>query len=98
MRTIDERCWNQNQSWNYLSIHCDDQGNRFRVDIRRNAHDDQSHTKVEIWRREGWVFVHSIPIQQCFAAKVCCTDKKAPTDVMRDVAKTLLRLAKEIID
>jgi len=60
--TIQEDLWNARSSWNYTAI-TDHEGTRLRVEIRRNAYDDQSHAICERWDGSTWQQVTSRPIE-----------------------------------
>lgn len=75
---ISERCWLDKigQSWRYQRTSSVTRGGqydspqRIRVDIRRNAHDDQSHARVELWAKDRWSAVVDVPITELACARL----------------------------
>lgn len=69
MEQISVRCWNQNRSWCYEATYKID-NHRFRVEIRRNAYDEQSFARVSRWDGAQWHKVCSKPISECHCKTV----------------------------
>jgi len=63
-KTISERCWCANQSWNYEHLFTVE-GNSLRVSIRRNAYDAQSYARVARFDGSKWQPVASRSIGEC---------------------------------
>jgi hypothetical protein len=65
-KTISERVYQQNQSW-YFERTVLIGGEKLKVEIRRNAYDDQSYGRVMKWDGNEWKQVVHSPIQllQC---------------------------------
>src|SRR5215472_3849800 len=49
---------NVSQSWELTGVYRTRTGTRLRVRIRRNAYNEQSFGKVEVWTPAGWSQVH----------------------------------------
>ena len=45
---------NSSQDVEYFAIYTNPHGNAYRVRIRRNAYDFQSHVKTDVWTATGW--------------------------------------------
>lgn len=62
------KVWLGNQSWHYQSL-WKYGSERLRIDIRRNAYDDQSYARVDIWSRTDnrWNEIASrpFPMMRC---------------------------------
>jgi hypothetical protein len=62
---ISEDLYNRNQSWYFVGVYRS--SSVVRVEVRANAHEDQSHAKIEVWGRDGWNFHASIPTQDWYS-------------------------------
>lgn len=61
--TINERIWNQSQSWHYERIFkfgCGGILHKLRTTIRHNACREQSWAKIERWDGNEWKQIHRI--------------------------------------
>jgi len=54
---LDEQFSTLNQSLNFSRV-VKHNTQRFKVSIRRNAYDNQSHATVSLWTPNGWTEVH----------------------------------------
>lgn len=75
-------------------------GRRLRTVVRRNAYNNQSTAKVELWTPAGWTFVHSIdgcdPIMTTLPNYVTRDMDKAER-LLAEVADLLETIARKII-
>jgi len=73
MREIDLSVRNADNSWYWQQIreYSNKQVHRLRVNIRRNAYDNQSYANIEKWSDErGWVIISCHAITDYPCAKV----------------------------
>ena len=68
IKSLKRKVWNSNQSWYFESLHETDKGEKLRVDIRRNAYDNQCHARVMIfnsdekkWNHLNSIFITDLP-------------------------------------
>jgi len=96
MDTISERCYNQNQSWNYeRTVNVD--GTKLRVQIRRNAYDMQSFARVHIWDGSNWNVVCSRPISECTCKTISYVQDKINDGLFKSDADSILKEAMQIV-
>lgn len=76
--TISTRVYNQDQSWYFQrTAEIKARGNKkhtLRVNIRRNAYDNQSYAKVERWNGTEWKNVVNAPITECECKGIAYVD------------------------
>lgn len=86
---ISIQCYQQSQSWYYTNyLVAEDQS--FRIDIERNAYDQQSHARIYRWDGSQWQLVYSEPIQLCECVKISYTDKNiVPGKFLKDATRLL---------
>jgi hypothetical protein len=99
---VSERLWLQSQSWKFqviVKMPGHPVPRKFRVRIKRNAYDDQSHAKVEVWANNKWESVSSMPIQDCKCAVISYVVRREDFGIglFREDARTLLQEAKQIV-
>ena len=63
--TLQDDLYNADQSWHLHRIVATGDGTRYRVRIRRNAHDFQSWAVAERWSGSAWEKVIERPIGAC---------------------------------
>ena len=65
-KTIAERTWKLNQSWYYELVVATPSKHRFRVQIRRNAYDDQNYIRGDVYSPQfmGWSRLVDKPVTQ----------------------------------
>jgi hypothetical protein len=102
VKAVKQNLWQSGQSWQFesiVSISNDDETQRetFRVDIRRNAYDDQSYWRVEVWRQNGWTFVTSLPCMMAASAAVSYVQKDVDSGPFLQDRDTLLNYACEVV-
>jgi hypothetical protein len=86
---ISERLWKQQQSWHYERVLSVDSA-RFRVTIRRNAHDFQSWARVCLWNGSKWERVVNCPIERLECRRFSYVLRSADIDVFRKDGDSLL--------
>lgn len=93
---IQEDLWNANQSWNYERVQ-QVEGHHFRVRIRRNAYDHQSHATCERWDGDRWRQVISRPIEEMTCSAVSYVTKSPDQLLFQDDACELIALALKVV-
>lgn len=93
---IEEQLYLESQSWNFTQIVATANG-RFRVRIRRNAHDFQSYAIVERWDGERWNEVATRPITACACATVSYVHKTVDRALFAADASDLLQVALQVV-
>jgi hypothetical protein len=78
-KLISMRTWKSDQSWNFQTIINFD-GCKLKVEIRRNAYDNQSFARVKRWDGDQWNIVCSRPITECRCQSISYVSKNI-TDV-----------------
>ena len=96
MKPIQEEFYCQDQSWNYLEVFQDDSGQRFRIEIRRNAYDNQSYARIKRWDGSQWQFVTSVPLATCTCKDVSYVDPSPNINNFKADAAVLRLLAFQI--
>jgi hypothetical protein len=96
MMKIVEQCYKQSHSWCYQKV-VHDNGHTLRVDIRRNAYDEQSHARVERWSGTKWEFVWDKPISACACQTTSYTAENVSPKVFAEDALDLISTAKKIL-
>jgi len=98
MKTISERLYNRDQSWYFERIvRKDVRSAPLKVDIRRNAYDNQSGARVWRWNGSEWKLVVDAPISDCVCRSVRYTNDASVSDFECDFDR-LLNEALEIIE
>jgi hypothetical protein len=94
-KEISERFYPHSQSLWYERV-LDHKGTRFRVEIRRNAYDDQSWARVDRWNGEEWKRVVHAPISACLCKEVSYAARNPTQELFEKDADRLLQEALEI--
>lgn len=74
IKQISERVYNQDQSWYYertVSVG----SHKLKIDIRRNAYDNQSYGRVHRWDGTKWQLVVEAPITELNCSVISYVDK-----------------------
>jgi hypothetical protein len=90
--TVSEDIYNRGQSWNYAGVYCNNSG-QYRVEIRANAYEEQSHATVSVWGVGGWLFHTLLPTDEWYADAPSYTQRELTTEheeLFRWVRDTLL--------
>ena len=99
-RIISTRCYRRDQSWYFeqvVKFSDASQTFKLKVNIRRNAFDDQSGAQVFMWSGTGWNSVVEAPISECHCRGVSyCVDDVKASDFESDCER-LLTEAKFIV-
>lgn len=94
--TISERFYNQSHSWNYertVKI-----GSRkVRVQIRRNAYDQQSYARTHVWAGDAWNLVCSRPISECKCSTVSYVNDGATDRLFKKDADSIIEETVEVL-
>lgn len=96
VKLISELCYNQNQSWNfdrYIEVN----GVKLRIQIIRNAYDNQSRAQVEKWSGDKWEHVYYEPITCCACIRISYVDKNITVKDFEIDYTRLLNIALKII-
>jgi hypothetical protein len=96
MMKVAELCFKQNHSWNYQKVMKSDR-HTLKIDIRRNAYDEQSHARVERWSGTKWELVWEEPITACECKAISYTADHIDTECFRNDAGALMRTALDIL-
>lgn len=96
-KVILEQLYNQDQSWNFIKI-VEIQSHKLKIDIRRNAYDNQSHARIERWNGSEWKLVHHKPIMDCRCAIVSYVEKNVEKRLFEIDADGLLNDAMKIVE
>ena len=98
---IDIRFYNLNQSWYFTRI-CEWNSHKLKVEIRRNAYDNQSYARCYKYDGNKWYIVCSMPIAHCKCKDVTYVMKEERYPTMQELflldSETLLDTAKQIIE
>ena len=96
-KVVSERLYLSSQSWKFNVIVIIS-GRKLRVRIVRNAYDDQSHAKVELWANDKWELVTGMPIADCKCAVISYVTHRENFSIglFREDARTLLQEAVQI--
>ena len=94
---ISEKCYHQDQSWYYTAV-LDQNGHKFRIEIRRNAYDDQSYAKISRWEGSQWQRVHDKPIMDCHCHRISYVQEGVTIEDFSVDANVLLKVAIAIVD
>lgn len=78
-KLISERCYNQDQSWYFertVKVKNEFNERSLRVTIRRNAYDNQSYARVDVWdtSKNVWNRVVNAPITECECKRISYVD------------------------
>jgi hypothetical protein len=99
-KIISERCWKANQSWYYekvIAFASNTRSFKLKVDIRRNAYDDQSHARVYQWDGTKWQLVVKYPIRDCVCQHLDYTMMNVTADSFSTDTLYLLKEALQIV-
>lgn len=96
-KLISEQLYNQNQSWYFIKI-IEIQSHKIKVDIRRNAYDNQSHATIERWNGSEWKLVYQKPIMDCKCKVVSYVEKNVEKTLFEADANELIDTAIKILE
>lgn len=91
--TVSEDYTNRNQSWEYNGLFRNHSG-EYRVHVRANAHEDQSHATISQWGLGGWLFYTSLPTEDWYADRPSYTKPQLTDDQVvyfQEIRDELLR-------
>ena len=78
-KVISKRVWNSEQSWYFETVvellSSDRCLKKAKVEIRRNAYDDQSYARAYVLGDDKWERIVFKPIQLCHAKEISYTQK-----------------------
>ena len=94
-RTISERCYLQNQSWCFERT-VNFEHKRFKINIHRNAFDEQSYARVYLWDKTQWNLVVDAHISECVCKKIDYTQYNVNLLSFEEDYRRLLNEAIEI--
>lgn len=94
---ISEQCYNNSASW-YYTVVLDQKGHKFRIEIRRNARDDQSYAKISRWDGSQWQFVHDKSITSCDCHRISYVQEGVTIEDFSVDANVLLKVALAIVE
>ena len=105
-KIISQSFYQQGQSWQMVGIYEQQNGLRLRVHIKRNAYDEQSFAKLEVFSQteKKWNLVHSKPIQQCACRETSYVlspeefERRGHDDMMLVDRDLLVKVANEILN
>ena len=106
---LSERTWQASQSWYYEAIWemtAGDTTTKLRIDIRRNAYDEQSHAYVWAWHPQDlkWNHLRSIPVEALACLPITYVterdrfEKEEMIEMFRSDRTTLLQDAAEVLN
>jgi len=94
---MTEKVWDANQSWYYQAVH-KLYGRTLRVDIRRNAYDEQSWAKISLFDKEtgNWNVIATNPHMKCL--HISYVQKNIKANVFLSDEDILLKEAKMLLE
>jgi len=99
--TISTRVFNQDQSWVFQrTVEIKARKNAkhtLRINIRRNAYDNQSYAKVERWNGTEWKNVVNAPITECECKGISYVDLNISARHFERDAERLVKEAEAIV-
>lgn len=96
MVKITESCYKEHQSWWYRKVVIID-SHKLRVNIRRNAYDEQSYANVERWDGTKWQVIHDLPITDCACKTVSYVMENITASSFAIDADNLISIAMNIL-
>lgn len=96
-KLISDRCYLLSQSWYFervIAYASPTRSFKLKVDIRRNAYDNQSHARVCQWDGTKWQIVVDAPIAECECKKISYV---SPNVKSLDFEADSIRLLKEAL-
>lgn len=72
-------------------------GKKIKVKIKRDAYDEQSYAKVELWSNDKWNHVYNVPIVKCHSKNISYVQDKIDESLFEKDFEDLLNIAIKII-
>jgi hypothetical protein len=99
-KKISIRCYNRDQSWYFETVIQFNNGVKqftLKVNIRRNAYDNQSCAKVYFWDGTKWNVIVDAPITECECKKISYVTNNVTTNDFTADSDRLLKEALQIV-
>lgn len=98
MKRLTEKVWQNNQSWYYEALWIFDDNTKAKVEIRRNAFDNQSHANISFYNPDQlkWNRIASIPCTQMKCLNLSYIQKNVMAHDFAEDELTLLEEARMV--